>query len=213
MRAPPGEIMFPWLRRSHEMENEPIDWAEFFGNDNPVELDIGCGRGLYTWKASEANPQINYLGIELDYKTARRAAGKLYKREIPNARIISGDAREILDKLIVNGSVQAAHFYFPDPWWKRKHKSRRLFTDDFADQIAEVLQMGGILHSWTDVEDYFEVISALMEHHTQFETLPEPTEKTPEHDFDYRTSFERKKRKEGETIYRGRWKKINERHE
>ncbi|MDC0274201.1 tRNA (guanine-N7)-methyltransferase, partial [Planctomycetaceae bacterium] len=133
------------------------------------------------------------------------------KREIPNARIISGDAREILDKLIVNGSVQAVHFYFPDPWWKRRHKWRRLFTDDFADQIAEVLQMGGILHSWTDVEDYFEVISALLEHHTQFETLPRPAEQTPDHDFDYRTSFERKKRKEGETIYRGQWKKIAER--
>jgi len=190
------------------MPVEPLDWGEFFGNDQPVELDIGCGRGLFTWHASEAHPGINYLGLELDYKTARRAAGKLFKREIPNARIIAGDAREILAKLIVPESVQAAHVYFPDPWWKKKHKRRRLFTDDFADQVAEVLEPGGVLHSWTDVEDYFEVISSLMDHHPRFETLPPPAERTPEDDLDYQTSFERKKRKAGETIYRGRWKKV-----
>jgi len=208
MRAPPAEELFPWLRRSHEMPAEPLDWSGFFGNDHPVELDIGCGRGLFTWHASEAHPEINYLGLELDYKTARRAAGKLQKREIPNARIIAGDARQILSKLIVPESVQAAHVYFPDPWWKKKHKRRRLFTDDFAGLVAEILEPGGLLHSWTDVEDYFEVISALMSHHPRFETLPPPEEKTPEHDLDYRTSFERKKRKAGETIYRGQWKKV-----
>lgn len=208
MRAPPGELLFPWLRRSHDMPVEYLDWAEFFGNEHPVELDIGCGRGLFTWHASEANPEINYLGIELEFKTARRAAAKLYKREIPNARIISGDAREILETLIAPDSVQAAHVYFPDPWWKRKHKRRRLFTDDFVDLVAEAIEPGGRLHSWTDVEDYFEVIAGLMQHHPRFETLPPPAEKTPEHDLDYQTSFERKKRREGETIYRGLWKKV-----
>lgn len=208
MRAPPGEALYPWLRRSHDMPAEELDWREFFGNDFPVELDIGCGRGLFTWHASEANREINYLGIELEFKSARRAAAKLFKREIPNARIISGDARDILAKLIVPGSVQAAHVYFPDPWWKKKHKRRRLFTDDFADLVAGVLKAGGLLHSWTDVKDYFEVISSLLEHHPRFETLPPPEEKTPAHDLDYHTSFERKKRRDGKTIYRGRWRKV-----
>jgi tRNA (guanine-N7-)-methyltransferase len=208
MRNAPRQDLFPWLRRSHDMPPTPIDWEDFFGNDHPVELDIGCGRGLFTWKASERHPEINYLGIELEYKEARRSAEKLWKRRIPNARIIAGDAREILDQLIAPDSVSAAHVYFPDPWWKRKHKRRRLFNDEFADQVAIVLKPGGRLHSWTDVADYFVVISALMEHHPRFETLAPDEERIPEHDLDYRTSFERKKRREGESIHRGLWRKI-----
>lgn len=206
MRKAPQVDLFPWLQRSHEL-TESIDWRVLFGNDQPVELDIGCGRGTFTWHASEANPHVNYLGIELEFKEARRAAEKLWKRQIPNARIIAGDARELLSKWIVPGSVAAAHVYFPDPWWKKKHKRRRLFTDEFADLLAVVVQTGGLVHSWTDVADYFEVISALMDHHPRFESLPPPPERAPEDDLDYHTSFERKKRKEGETIYRGLWRK------
>ncbi len=192
MRQLPQVDQFPWIRRGYEIDSV-IDWTEFFGNDQPVELDIGCGRGTFTWHASEANPHINYLGIELDHKEARRAADKLFKRQVPNARIVSGDAVELLSKWIAPGSVSAAHVYFPDPWWKRKHKRRRLFNDEFADLLAVVVKMHGLIHSWTDVGDYFEVISALMEHHPRFETLPAPTERTPEIDLYYHTSFERYK--------------------
>src|SRR5690554_4282304 len=115
--------------------SEPIDWSEFFGNDHPVELDIGCGRGLFLLNASLAHPDTNYLGLELDYKEGRRAARKLYKRELPNARVIGGDCRIPLSSLIPAESVAAAHVYFPDPWWKKKHKRRRLFTDEFTDLL------------------------------------------------------------------------------
>ena len=184
-----------------------IDWEKFFGNSHPVEVDIGCGRGLFTFTAAVENPQVNYLGIELAFKEGRRAARRLLKHEVLNARILGCDARDVLSKMVRPGSLSAAHVYFPDPWWKRRHKHRRIFTDTFADLIARVLKPGGMLHHWTDVEDYFEVVAALMQHHPLFDTLTPPAEKTPEHDMDYRTSFERKKRQEGETIYRGQWQR------
>ena len=184
-----------------------LDWREFFGNDNPVELDVGCGRGLFLVNASEANPQVNFLGIELDYKEGRRTARRLMKRQSSNARVLGGDVCIALDKLIRPHSVSAVHVYFPDPWWKRKHKRRRLFTETFADSIACVLKGGGVVHSWTDVEDYFEVIAALMNHHERFETMSAPSERVATHDMDYHTSFERKKRKDGLTIYRGLWRR------
>src|SRR5690606_25385325 len=93
-------------------------------------------------------------------------------------------------------------------WWKRKHRKRRVFTDQFVGRLTRVLQPGGLVHSWTDVEEYFEIISALMDNHPDFQTLPPPPEREPEHDLDYLTSFERKKRKEGWTIYRGRWRYV-----
>lgn len=186
---------------------DPIDWLRFFGQPGPVELDIGCGRGVFIATAAVANPDVNYLGLEIDFKEGRRAARKLHKRDLPNARIIGGDCRRVLGEFIAEGSVAAAHVYFPDPWWKKRHHKRRLFTDEFANLLARIVRVGGHVHSWTDVPDYFEVISRLMDHHPQFEKLPPPDERTPDHDMDYQTSFERKKRKAGLPIYRGLWQR------
>lgn len=207
MPHPPREDLRPYFLTLHDLEGV-IDWREYFGNGHPVEIDVGSGRGMFLLKAALANPGTNYLGIELDYKEGRRGARKLKKRQLPNARVLGGDVRVAFEELIEPGSVSAVHVYFPDPWWKRKHKKRRLFTDLFTDQMARVLKPGGLVHVWTDVEDYFRDMAALMDHHGQFEPIPPPPEHEPQHDMDYVTSFERKKRQEGSTIYRGRWRKI-----
>ncbi len=206
MRHEPTVDLHPYFQTLDELDG-PIDWVQFFGNENPVELDIGCGRGMFLVRASLANPNVNYVGVEIDYKEGRRAARRLWKRSLPNARVLGGDARDFLRKYVPPHSVSAVHVYFPDPWWKRKHKKRRLFNHVFTDLLAWVLKEGGEVHAWTDVEDYFEVIQALMDHHRHFEPLPPPPEHQPQHDMDYMTSFERKKRKEGKTIYRGRWRR------
>ena len=206
MRREPPTDLHPYFLTLNDLSG-PLDWREFFQNENPVELDVGCGRGLFLVRASLANPHINYLGIELDFKEGRRAARRLMKRSLPNARVLGADVRDVFERFIHPHSVAVVHVYFPDPWWKRKHKKRRLFNDVFVDQLARVLQGGGLVHSWTDVEDYFQVIKALMDHHDQFEPLPPPPEHQPKDDMDYQTSFERKKRKEGKTIYRGCWRR------
>lgn len=204
-REPPVDLK-PYFLTLHDLTG-PIDWREFFGNDNPVEIDVGCGRGLFLFTAGLANPDVNYLGLEIEYKEGRHGARRIQKREMPNVRIIGGDAKVALDKFVPRGSVSAVHVYFPDPWWKRKHKRRRIFTDELVAQIEAVLVPGGLLHSWTDVEEYFGVIEALMDHAPGFSKLPPPAERPPENDLDYQTSFERKKRKLGCTIYRGLWQK------
>ena len=196
----------PWFIAVHDLPEE-IQWSEFWGNDQPVELDVGCGRGLFLFNASLNNPQTNYLGLELDFKEGRRSAKRLKKREAANARVAGGDAAIVLRKHIQPATVDAVHVYFPDPWWRKKHRRRRIFTDAFVDLCSRVLKPGGHLHSWTDVPDYFDIIQALMDHHDDFETLPPPEERPPEHDMDYQTSFERKKRKEGFPIFRGLWQK------
>jgi tRNA (guanine-N7-)-methyltransferase len=191
-----------------EAEYGVLDWPAFFGNDNPVELDLGCGRGLHLVNAGLANPDINYLGIEIEFGKGRRGASRLKKREMTNARVLGGNVFIALTKLIRPHSVDAIHVYFPDPWWKRRHRRRRLFNQSFVTLCARVLRPGGVLHSWTDVEEYFGVISWQMDNHEQFETVPAPQERLPEHDMDYQTSFERKKRKAGLPIYRGRWRRV-----
>ena len=184
-----------------------LDWPTFFGNNNPVEIDVGCGRGLFLVTAGETHPDVNFLGIEADYREGRRGAKRLQKRGLNNVRVIGGDVAIPFTKMIAPHSVAAIHVYFPDPWWKRKHRSRRVFSDKFVGMCARLLKPGGLLHSWTDVEEYFGVISALMAHHPDFSTLPPPKERPPEHDLDYQTSYERKKRKLGLPIYRGKWER------
>ncbi len=204
-RVPPVDLK-PYFLTLADFEG-PIDWKTFFGNDHPVEIDVGSGRGLFLVTAGTENPEINFLGIELDYKEGRRAARRLKKREMPNVRVLGGDVQTAFDRLVPPGSVSAVHVYFPDPWWKRKHKRRRVFNDDFVHRLTVVLKPGGEVHSWTDVADYFEVISSLMDHHAAFEKLPPPPERPPQHDLDYQTSFERRKRQIGSVIHRGRWRK------
>lgn len=201
----------PFFLTIADVEHEhggSFDWTTFFGNDNPVELDIGCGRGLFLVTAGEANPDVNYLGIEIDYGEGRRAATRLQRRQLSNVRVLGGDVFRGLTELIQPGSVSAVHVYFPDPWWKRRHRQRRIFNRRFIDLCVTALQPGGLLHSWTDVEEYFGVISSLMEQDPRFETLPAPVERQPTHDMDYHTSFERKARKVGKPIYRGRWQLV-----
>ena len=110
-----------------------LDLVKLFGNSHPLELDVGCGRGLFMFNASTTRPETNFLGVELDFHEGRRGAMRLFKRKQPNARVIGGDANFLFDKFLRPASFTAIHVYFPDPWWKRRHRRRRLFTDLFAD--------------------------------------------------------------------------------
>ncbi|MBL8816344.1 MAG: tRNA (guanosine(46)-N7)-methyltransferase TrmB [Planctomyces sp.] len=206
MQTAPIKPIKPWFQTIEDI-GPHIDWSTYFGQQAPVELDIGCGRGLFLFNAAVMNPQTNFLGIEIDYREGRRTATRLMKRDLPNGRVIGGDCRVILRDMITPHSVSAAHVYFPDPWWKKRHHKRRLFTDEFAALLSQILIPGGLLHSWTDVADYFDIVRSLMDHHPDFEVLAPPEERPAEHDLDYQTSFERKKRKLGCPIYRGLWKR------
>ncbi|MEZ6128251.1 MAG: tRNA (guanosine(46)-N7)-methyltransferase TrmB [Planctomycetaceae bacterium] len=206
MQTAPIKPLKPFFQVLEDI-GDHLSWKEFFGNDNPVELDIGCGRGLFVFSAAKNNPDVNYLGLEIDYREGRRAAMRLLKREMPNARIIGGDCNVLLAKLIDKHSVQAAHVYFPDPWWKKRHHKRRLFTPKFTEILADVVQPSGYVHSWSDVAEYFDVIKDLMDRQPHFQPQAAPTERDPENDMDYQTSFERKKRKLGLPIYRGLWQR------
>ena len=186
-----------------------LDWTKLFATTNPVELDVGCGRGMFLVNASTTQPDRNFLGVELDFTEGRRGAKRLFKRQQSNARVIGGDANFLLDHLIRPASLAAVHVYFPDPWWKRKHRRRRLFTDLFADRVARALQPGGKLHMWTDVADYFKIVEALLKHHALFAPLPQPEERPAANHLDYQTSFERTRRQAGLPIHRGQWQRVS----
>jgi tRNA (guanine-N7-)-methyltransferase len=187
----------------------PLDWAALFGNPNPVEVEVGFGKGLFLATAGAARPDRNFFGVEIERKYQLLAAGRVAARGLANVKTCCADAKAVLRVYVPPGSVAAFHVYFPDPWWKSRHKKRLLFTPEFADLVLRALTPGGRLHFVTDVADYFEMVTGLLAGVPGFGRLPPPEERPPAHDMDYLTNFERKFRKEGRPIHRSEYEKVS----
>jgi tRNA (guanine-N7-)-methyltransferase len=118
-----------------------------------------------------------------------------------------GDAKRLFHELLPAGSLKAAHVYFPDPWWKARHKKRRMMSEPFVADVERTLMPGGVLHFWTDVEEYYLTTLELMARVSKL-TGPVPVnEKPADHDLDYRTHFERRMRLSGQAVYRAEFRK------
>ena len=179
-----------------------LHWPDVFGNTQPVEVEVGCGKGMFLVTAATQQPAMNFFGIELSRKYALFAAERAARRSLHNVRVARADARQVLAGPVPEASVSVLHVYFPDPWWKRRHEKRRLFTHDFVGHAGRILVPGGQLRVATDVEEYFQMMRTLVERHPSFALRDMPPERRPEHDLDYLTNFERKYRQAGKSIFR-----------
>jgi tRNA (guanine-N7-)-methyltransferase len=131
-------------------------WAAVFGNANPVEIEIGPGRGDVALAFAAARPDTNFFAVEHATGMAEAIACEAAARGLPNLRVIPGDARCVLGQLVPPASVAAVHVYFPDPWPKTRQRHRRLFDSPvLADAIARVLVPGGPVHVASDLEWLF----------------------------------------------------------
>jgi tRNA (guanine-N7-)-methyltransferase len=185
----------------------PLDWPALFGHDGPVEIEVGSGKGLFLATAATERPGHQFLGIELSKKYAKLAAERAVKHGLGNIKVWPGDARIVLARLVPESSVKAVHVYFPDPWWKKRHKKRRVFNEGLVAAIVRGLEPSGELHVATDVEEYFGVIQTLIAAEPSLTEAPAPVAREPEHNLDYLTNFERKFRIEGRPIFRARYVK------
>jgi tRNA (guanine-N7-)-methyltransferase len=186
---------------------QPWDAVSIFGRAAPLAVEVGSGKGLFMRSAAAASPEINFLGIEIVEKYAQFSAASLFKRNLANAVMAAGDALRIFGELLPDDSLEAVHVYFPDPWWKKRHRKRRVMNEGFLKHVERTLKPGGALHFWTDVEEYFSTTLELIKNCTTLLGPFEVAEKTPEHDLDYRTHFERRMRQHEEAVYRSTFNK------
>lgn len=137
-------------------EKKNLNFADIFGNSNPVVVEIGFGMGAATAIIAEQNPNINYLGIEVHTPGVGRLLGNIRDNNLQNLYIIEHDAMEVLEFMIPDNSVSGFHVFFPDPWPKKKHHKRRLMQRPRTNLLAKKLYAGGYIYMATDWEPYAE---------------------------------------------------------
>ncbi|MBD54943.1 MAG: tRNA (guanosine(46)-N7)-methyltransferase TrmB [Rhodopirellula sp.] len=214
IKRPPASLDLSEVLRNVDDLPEKLTSTSMFGNNAPLEIEIGSGKGLFMTTASAANPEHNFLGVEIMAKYAAHSAGRLLRSrtETPdsnlNAIMVSGNAEPLLKDRIDENSIEAVHVYFPDPWWKKRHRKRRVVNKASIRNISKVLRPGGRFHFWTDVLDYFEnTVEMIAELAPEFGVPIPEEEAAADHDLDYRTHFERRSRQHQIPVYRVRYER------
>lgn len=185
----------------------PLDWAALFGNPGPVEIEVGMGKGLFLLTAALGRPGTNFFGIEIVRKYQLYATTRFAVRGLANVKTVCADARWVFRQFVPAASVAAVHVYFPDPWWKAKHKKRRVFTPGFAADAARVIREGGRLLIATDVEEYFGVMTGIVGAMPAFRELKTETSLAGVEEAGYQTNFERKARQKGTPVWRAEYER------
>ncbi len=140
----------------------PLDFARLFGRRAEVVLEIGFGMGETTAAIAAAQPQRDFLAVEVHAPGVGALLRRIEATGLANVRIVRHDAVEVVDAMIPEGSLAGIHVYFPDPWPKKRHHKRRLLSPAFVHALARRLAAGGYLHAATDWEDYAQQMLATL---------------------------------------------------
>lgn len=148
-----------------------LDFAQSFGNDHPVTLEIGFGNGETLAQMAKAAPERNFVGIEVHTPGVGHLLHLIQTQQLTNVRILNTDAVDIIKQRMAPNSLDRVQLYFPDPWHKKRHHKRRIVQPEFVQLIAERLKTGGIFHLATDWQDYALHMAEVMNASMAFKTL------------------------------------------
>ena len=140
----------------------PINLETVFGRSAPKILEIGFGMGETTVEIAAAQPENDYLGVEVHTPGVGSLLKQIEARALTNVRIIQHNVVEVLQHMIAPDSLDGIHIFFPDPWPKKRHHKRRLIQAPLVDLLTEKLKAGGYLHAATDWHEYAGQILAVL---------------------------------------------------
>jgi tRNA (guanine-N7-)-methyltransferase len=191
--APPAILTLADLDR--------IGFQGLFAEKNPLELEVGMGRGDFLLSHAAAKPSCNFIGVERKLVIARRAGNKLAAAKLGNVRILQVEISHFLEACVPPGALRAVHIYFPDPWPKKRHAKRRFFTPANMELLRRALAPGALVHVRTDHRDYFAEMSLVLGRCPFLEPVPVPDELLC-----HQTAFERRFLKHGMPIHRASYR-------
>lgn len=137
-------------------------WNGIFGNDQPIHIEIGMGKGRFMMDMAAANPNVNYIGIEKYSTVLLRAIQKMEENELPNLRFIRMDAEDVCE-VFDKGEVAKIYLNFSDPWPKDRHAKRRLPSKQFLERYDAILAKDGRIEFKTDNMDLFDFALSQLE--------------------------------------------------
>ena len=152
-----------WSRYGLEYTGTPRDFAATFARTAPLVLEIGFGNGEQLLHAAQAEPDHDFLGIEVHRPGVGRLLNALAAANVGNARIYHHDAVDVLEREIAPLALADVRIYFPDPWPKKRHQKRRLIQPEFVALLASRTMHGGRLHLATDWADYAEHMQSVLD--------------------------------------------------
>lgn len=177
--------------------------AAFLATGRRLEVDLGCGRGRFLLARARRYPGTSFIGVERVTIRLRKADTRATNEGLTNIRLILADALAAVRELLPPSSVATFYLYFPDPWPKRRHHTRRLVSPDFITAIHRTLAPDGIMHIGTDHADYFGAIEQAWRKDPRFHEVP-PYVPPDEEETDFGLLF----RSKGLRIYRCSFRKL-----
>ena len=184
------------------LSEDIIDYANAFGNQNPLVMEIGFGMGDSLAIMAEQKPEDNFIGVEVHSPGIGRLLSLVDNKNLQNIRVFNDDAVKVLKQCTAEKSLSRLNLYFPDPWHKTKHHKRRLVQLPFLELIHSRLKDGGLFHFATDWQPYAEYVVKLMAEQTLFENVAGDDLYVSPADYDRpETKFERR----GQRLGHGVW--------
>ena len=145
-----------WPKCGLERSAGHLDPCISFGRKGPLVVEIGFGMGQSLVQMAVAEPETNFVGIEVHRPGVGRLLHNMSEQDVSNIRVYCDDAVAVLEECFAAASIDGVQIYFPDPWHKKRHHKRRLIQPVFVELLCERLRPGGFLHLATDWENYAE---------------------------------------------------------
>lgn len=190
-----------WATKGVDLGDDGLNLANLFDRDAPCVMEIGFGNGLSLADMAEADPDTNFLGVEVHKPGVGSLLVQIKKRGLENVRVCGEDAVELL-KQIPENSIDRLQIFFPDPWHKKRHHKRRLIQPQFVEQIITRLKPNGIVHVATDWQNYAEHVLEVLTQNSDLKNLSEETDGySPKPDYRPETKYERRGLKLGHGVW------------